>query len=262
MMGLLTGKRALVCGSSQGIGKAIALYFAEQGAEVILLARDEPALKTLCEALDTARGQKHRYWTADFTYPEQVKKCLDEGLERQEPVHILVNNTGGPPGGLLYEAKTEELQKALTQQLICSHILVQGLLDGMKKAHYGRIINIVSTSVKQPIPGLGVSNTVRGAVANWAKTLAGELAPWAITVNNILPGATETARLSAIMEAKARELNQPIGAIAEEFKRAIPMKRFARPEEIAHAAGFLASASAAYITGINLPVDGGRTMSL
>lgn len=258
----LEGKRALVCGGSQGIGRAIARHFAEQGAEVLLLARGEPALQAVCGQLDTARKQRHGYLVADFAQPDRLRQILEQRLPERLPVHILVNNSGGPPGGLLYEAGIEELTEAFTRHLLCSHILVQALLPGMKSAGFGRIINIVSTSVKQPIPGLGVSNTVRGAVANWAKTLAGELAPFGITVNNLLPGATETARLGSLIEAKARSSNQPVEVVVEHIKNSIPLGRFAKPEEIAYAAGFLASDRAAYITGINLPVDGGRTMSL
>jgi 3-oxoacyl-[acyl-carrier protein] reductase len=261
-MGLLDGKRALVCGSSQGIGRAIAMLFADQGAEVVLLARNESALKLVCGGLSSAHRQKHSYLIADFGCPDRLKQILEERLPALLPIHILVNNTGGPPGGLLYEAGIEEFTRAFTQHLICSHILVRALLPGMRSESFGRIINIVSTSVKQPIPGLGVSNAVRGAMANWAKTLAGELAPFGITVNNILPGATETARLRAIMEAKARSSNKSIDDVVEQTKRSIPLGRFGKPEEIAYAAGFLASDLASYITGINLPVDGGRTMSL
>jgi 3-oxoacyl-[acyl-carrier protein] reductase len=262
MWRLLEEKRALVCGGSQGIGKAIAEHFATQGAEVILLSRNEPALQALCGQLDTARQQNHRYLVADLAHPDQLQQILEQRLPELLPVHILVNNTGGPPGGLLYEARIEEFTEAFTRHLVCSHILVQALLPGMKSERFGRIINIVSTSVKQPIPGLGVSNTVRGAMANWAKTLAGELAPFGITVNNLLPGATETARLTSLIEAKARTSNKPIEDVVEHIKNSIPMGRFAKPEEIAYAAGFLASGLASYITGINLPVDGGRTMSL
>lgn len=262
MARLLEGKRALVCGSSQGIGRAIAVHFADQGAEVILLARSEAELQRLCSQLGSLQRQRHACLAADLACPDRLKTLLDERLPELLPVHILVNNTGGPRGGLLYEAAPHEFIEAFTQHLVSSQILVQALLTGMKSELFGRIINIVSTSVKQPIPGLGVSNTVRGAVALWAKTLARELAPFGITVNNILPGATETARLASIVEAEANRSNEPIEAVVEQMKSSIPLGRFAKPEEIAYAAGFLASDQAAYITGINLPVDGGRTMSL
>lgn len=262
MTRLLEGRRALVCGSSQGIGRAIALHFADQGAGVVLLARSEAELQRLCSQLGSQHRQRHAFLAADLVYPDRLKKLLEERLPELLPIHILVNNTGGPPGGLLYEAAPHELIKAFNQHLVSSQILIQALLAGMKSELFGRIINIISTSVKQPIPGLGVSNTVRGSVALWAKTLARELAPFGITVNNILPGATETARLASIIEAEARRSNEPIEAVVEQMKNSIPLGRFAKPEEIAYAAGFLASDQAAYITGINLPVDGGRTMSL
>ena len=250
MARLLEGRRALVCGSSQGIGRAIAVHFADQGAEVILLARSEAELQRLCGQLGSQHRQRHAYLAADLAYPDRLKKLLEERLPELFPIHILVNNTGGPPGGLLYEAAPREFLEAFTQHLVASQILVQALLAGMKSELFGRIINIVSTSVKQPIPRLGVSNTVRGSVALWAKTLARELAPFGITVNNILPGATETARLASIVEAEASRSNETIEAVVEQMKNSIPLGRFAKPEETAYAAGFLTSGQAAYITGI------------
>jgi 3-oxoacyl-[acyl-carrier protein] reductase len=258
----LEAKRALVCGASQGIGRAIALHFADLGAEVVLLARNEAELQRLCDQLDSRRRQRHAYLCADLARPDQWQKLLQEHLPQLSPIHILVNNSGGPSEGLLYEAAPRDFLEAFAQHVIASQILVQAVLPGMKSQGFGRIVNIVSTSVKQPIPGLGVSNTMRGAVASWAKTLAYELAPFGVTVNNILPGATETARLASILDAKARTSNISLEAAAEQMKKTIPLGRFAKPEEIAYAAGFLASDHAAYITGVNLPVDGGRTMSL
>ncbi len=261
-MGLLNRKRAVVCGSSQGIGRAIAQQFAALGAEVLLVARDKAALQSVANNLDTSAGQIHRVIVADFSEPETLKESLAAALRDNAPVHILVNNTGGPPGGTLQNAQTSEFLNAFSQHLICNQILVQTLAPGMKRLAYGRIINIISTSVKQPIEGLGVSNTIRGAVANWSKTLATELAPFGITVNNILPGATDTARLTSIIESNAAKLDQSTEQICEQMKSAIPMGRFAKPEEIAYAAGFLASDWGGYVTGINLPVDGGRTACL
>jgi 3-oxoacyl-[acyl-carrier protein] reductase len=173
-----------------------------------------------------------------------------------------VNNTGGPAGGLIHEADTSAFLATFNQHLICNHILVQAVLDQMKKAKYGRIINVISTSVKQPLANLGVSNTIRGAVANWSKTLANELGQYNITVNNVLPGATNTVRLKSIIETKAAKTGIPYDTILAEMANESPMRRIAQPEEVANAIAFLASPAASYINGINLPVDGGRTKSL
>ena len=177
-------------------------------------------------------------------------------------MHILVNNTGGPAGGQAIDAEVNEFTSAFNNHLICNHNLVQCVVEGMKSEGYGRIINIISTSVKQPLPNLGVSNTIRGAVANWAKTLANELGQFNITVNNVLPGATDTVRLKSIIETKAEKTGQSIDSIGEVMANQSPMKRIAKPEEIANAVAFLASPAASYINGINVPVDGGRTSCL
>ncbi len=260
MMNLdLSGKRALVAGSTQGIGKAIALQLARQGAEIILVARNEEKLQAVRNELATNHQQEHHYIVADFSFPPQLKILINDWVELNGAIHILVNNTGGPAGGLASEAKEEEFIHAFNNHLICNHVLAQAVIPGMKNAGYGRIINIISTSVKQPLPGLGVSNTIRGAVANWAKTLANELGQFNITVNNVLPGATNTVRLQSIIENKAQKTGLSPEEIRRQMANAVPMKRVAEPEEIANAAAFLASPAAAYINGINLPVDGGRT---
>lgn len=255
----LKDKTALVCGSTQGIGKAAALELASLGCNVILLARNEEKLRSVLGELDTKQGQTHKYLVADYTEPSQLKTKVDSLVRSHDAIHILVNNTGGPPGGLVMNAKTEEFVQAFSNHLLCNHILVQSLLEGMKKEKYGRIINVISTSVKQPLKGLGVSNTVRAAVANWAKTLAGEVASYGITVNNVLPGATHTQRLQSIIENKSKNSGESESQIVNEMESEIPMGRFAEPSEIAAAIAFLASPAASYITGINLPVDGGRT---
>jgi 3-oxoacyl-[acyl-carrier protein] reductase len=177
-------------------------------------------------------------------------------------VHILVNNAGGPPGGPITEAKPDDFLAALRSHLLTSHLLVQAVLPGMRAAGYGRIVNIISTSVKQPIKGLGVSNTTRGAMASWAKTLAGEVARDGITVNNVLPGSTRTARLTGLIDARARTSGRPAAAIEQEMLDEIPMGRFAEPAEVAAAVAFFASPAAGYITGVSLAVDGGRTTAL
>ena len=258
----LTGKNALVCGSTKGIGNAIAMLYAKLGANVTLVARNGALLERIIRDLDTSIGQKHDFIAADFSKPEELKEKVLIKVHEPKVYHILVNNTGGPPAGLAIDAELHEYVSAFTNHLLCNQVLAQAVMDGMRAGGYGRIINIISTSVKVPLKGLGVSNTVRGAVGNWAKTLANELGPYGITVNNILPGATATDRLKQIIEGKAVKQNHSIDEVSKEMTDEIPLARFASPEETAYAAAFLASEYAAYITGINLPVDGGRTPCL
>jgi 3-oxoacyl-[acyl-carrier protein] reductase len=257
----LTTKRALVCGSTQGIGKASAKELASLGATVTLVARSEEKLISVLTELPTPAGQAHNYLVADFERPDELKQGILKITSRHN-YHILVNNTGGPPAGLAIQAREEEFVKAFSNHLLCNHALVQACADGMKKEKYGRIINIISTSVKIPLKNLGVSNTIRGAVANWAKTLSVELAPYGITVNNVLPGATMTGRLEAIINTNATKTNKGFDEAKQDMIHEIPMARIGEPHEVAAAVAFLASPAAAYITGINLPVDGGRTGSL
>ena len=255
----LKGKTALVCGSTQGIGKASAIELSLLGANVILLARNETSLKETVKELDVTKGQKHDYICADFQNQIELKSKVDSFITSNGTIHILVNNTGGPAGGLIQNAKVEEFLQAFNNHLICNHILVQALLGGMKKEKYGRIINIISTSVKMPLKNLGVSNTIRAAVANWSKTLATEVAADGITVNNVLPGATLTGRLQTIIENNSKNKSKTIDEVQDEMIKEIPMGRFADASEVANAVAFLASPAAAYITGINVLVDGGRT---
>lgn len=258
----LNQKNALVCGSSDGIGKAAAIELAMAGADVTLVARNEDKLKTVMEQLDTSADQRHQYLVADFADPAALQQAVNERVGSEGTFHILVNNSGGPPAGKIFDADLDAFDAALGQHLKCNHLLVQTVVPGMKLAGYGRIINVISTSVKQPLPNLGVSNTVRGAVANWAKTLANELGEFGITVNNVLPGATATGRLAAIISHKAEKTGLSVDQVAEQMKSEIPARRFAEPVEVANAIVFLASPRASYINGINLPVDGGRTKSL
>lgn len=258
----LKGKRALVCGSTQGIGRACAHALAELGANITLFARDAGKLDEVLSGLNQDAGQQHVALVADFGQPQQVKQVLADHVASAGPIHIVVNNTGGPPPGPAHLAEPGDFLAAFDLHLISNHNILQCVLPGMKDSGYGRIINIISTSVKTPLVGLGVSNTIRGAVASWSKTLSNELGPFGITVNNVLPGATNTGRLDAILKTKAQKQNTTVPEIAESAKAAIPLRRFGEPEELADAVAFLASPSAAYITGINLPVDGGRTDSL
>jgi len=257
----LKNKTALVCGSSAGIGKATAIQLALQGANVILLARNKAKLEKVKATLSNDGSQEHGICIADFSNPEGLQEVV-KGIISIQKIHILVNNTGGPAAGLISNAKTSEFLEAFNQHLICNHILATELMDGMKSEGYGRIINVISTSVKIPLKGLGVSNTIRGAVGNWSKTLANELGAFGITVNNVLPGATKTERLASIIENKAKKSGNSIAEVQKAMQSQVPMGRFAEPEEIANAICFLASPSASYINGINVPVDGGRTGSL
>lgn len=257
----LSGKNALVCGSSQGLGLASAIELSLLGASVILLARNEKKLEAALQKLDKSKGQSHSLIVADFNYPEQVSAAAEKAVEGSD-IHILVNNTGGPTGGPIVSASTEEFSQAFSNHLLCNHILVQKILPGMKRGQWGRVINIISTSVKQPIPGLGVSNTIRAAVANWAKTLATEVAAFGITVNNVLPGFTHTARLKSLIANKAKETGLSEKEVAQQMAAQIPVGRIGHPEDFGAAVAFLCSPAASYITGINLPVDGGRTSCL
>lgn len=254
-MKILQGKRALVCGSTQGIGLACATAFADAGAGVTLLARNPASLK---EAAGKLPAGPHDWLVADFQDPDGVRDTVSPWLDQNGPVHILVNNTGGPPGGPIIEARGDEFEQAFAAHLLCNQYLAQLVVPGMRSLGYGRIINIISTSVKQPIAGLGVSNTIRGAVASWSKTLAGEVGRDGITVNNVLPGATRTGRHESLMAKRSQTSGMTIEKAEAEARAGIPLGRFAEPAEIAAAVLFLASPAASYISGISLPVDGGR----
>jgi len=250
-----------VCGSSQGIGKACAFELASLGASVTLLARDRDTLERVRSELATDQGQSHATLVADFSDLASVSAAASDATS-SGPIHVLVNNTGGPPGGRAIDAAPDAYLKAFTMHLLANQTLAQALVPAMREVKYGRIINVISTSVKAPIPGLGVSNTIRGAVASWAKTLAGELGPDGITVNNVLPGFTDTARLRSLFSAKAEKQGTTADAVAQAAIASIPAGRFGEASEIAAAVAFLATPAASYINGINVPVDGGRTQSL
>jgi 3-oxoacyl-[acyl-carrier protein] reductase len=241
----LAGKNALVCGGSQGIGLAAARELAACGATVTVLSRSEPPAE-----------HGSRFLRADLQQIEGLLANLEGQLGTPPAFHVVVNNSGGPPPGPIVDATVEQLLTAFRQQLLASHLLMQWVLPAMKAAKYGRFINVISTSVREPIPGLGVSNTIRGAMASWAKTLSREVGQFGITVNNVLPGATRTARLESIIKRKAASSSQE--AVEAAMRAEIPLGRFAEPAELGAVIAFLASPAAGYISGASIPVDGGR----
>jgi 3-oxoacyl-[acyl-carrier protein] reductase len=255
----LRNKNAIVCGSTQGIGEASAIELSRLGANITLIARNESKLMNVLKELDNSQGQTHSFLCIDFSDSESLKEKIDT---LSGDYHILINNTGGPAGGPITDADTNAFEDAFRMHLVNNQILVQKVIGGMKTAGFGRIINIISTSVKAPIPGLGVSNTIRAAVASWAKTLSIEVGSFGITVNNVLPGFTDTNRLKTLITKKASVQGKTEEEIANAMKSSVPANRFGEAYETANAVAFLCSPAAAYINGINLPVDGGRTASL
>jgi len=258
----LTGKHALVCGGSQGIGRAAAIELAQLGAHVTLLARSrQPLEAALLELPKIHAAQSHAYIAVDMNDHAALRAKVED-LAATRPVQIFVNNTGGPPSGPAHTASLDDFRIAFNQHLIAAQIVLQAVLPGMRGAGYGRLINVISTSVKEPIKNLGVSNTIRGATASWAKTLAGELGPSGITVNNVLPGYTKTQRLEQILGDRAKATGKDESEIAKAMLATVPAARFADESEIGAVIAFLASPAAGYINGINVPVDGGRMQSL
>ena len=254
----LEGRYAIICGSTQGIGLAIAEELALLGANCTLVARNKEALEAVIPHLDIALRQQHNYLVADFNHPDELRKVINAHMKSNK-VHILVNNTGGPPAGPVLDASEEAFVETFNQHLVCNHILAKAVVPSMKAEGYGRIINVISTSVKIPLKNLGVSNTIRGAVASWAKTMANELGQFNITVNNVLPGFTTTKRLSTLIDNIAKKGNTVIDVVEKNMMEEVPMRRFADPAEVAAVAAFLASPAASYVNGVSIPVDGGRT---
>ncbi|MCK5824561.1 MAG: SDR family oxidoreductase [Ichthyobacteriaceae bacterium] len=258
----LSGKTAFVSGSSQGIGSASAIELAELGANVIIVGRNEDLLNITFNKLDTSKGQVHKKLQIDYSVRGELSAKIEEFISEGNKVDILINNMGGPKSGAAYKADITEFEEAFYNHIINNQILAQAFIPQMKESGWGRIVNIISTSVKAPLKGLGVSNTIRGAVGNWSKSLANEMGKYNITVNNVLPGSTTTSRHDEIVKQKSEKSGLSMEEVEWNMKELIPMKRFATPEEVASAVVFLASPAASFINGINIPVDGGRTESL
>jgi 3-oxoacyl-[acyl-carrier protein] reductase len=256
----LEGKWALIGGASQGIGRAASIALANAGARVILMSRRSEILEQVRQSLP--QPSQHRTLALDLERLEDISSSLGRLVADVGQVHVWVNNTGGPKAGPLSEASPDEMERAFRGHVLSSQVILRTLLPGMKAAKYGRIINVLSTSVKIPIANLGVSNTIRAAMANWSKTLSQELGPFGITVNNILPGYTETPRLESLAAGAASKASKSEDEVRAEWAAQIPLRRLADPRETADAIAFLASPAAGYISGVNLPVDGGRTGAL
>ena len=251
----LTGKTAFVCGSTQGIGKATAIELALLGANIILVARNEEKLKEVLDELPRKKGQKHRYLLIDFSKTNQIKPKIEKFLAKYPEAHILINNTGGPLGGAVIEASPEQFVQTFNEHVISAQILTQAVVSSMKNAGFGRIINITSV-------GMGVSNTIRGAMGSWAKSMANELGKFGITTNNVLPGYTTTGRLKKVNEMRAASTSKTIAEVEQELIKDIPIGRFTTPQETAAVIAFLCSPAAASVNGVSIPVDGGKTSSL
>ncbi|MEN0065874.1 MAG: SDR family oxidoreductase [Myxococcota bacterium] len=257
----LTSRHALVCGASQGIGAATARAFAAAGATLTLLARTASKLEAMVEPLKAAGAPAVHVLVADLDDREAFEGAVTAWLQAHGPVHIVVHNTGGPKGGPLLEASTDAIEGAIGRHLLTAHRLLQLTLPGMRSAGYGRFIQVLSTSVREPIDRLGVSNLTRAAVASWAKTMSREL-PSGVTINNVLPGFTDTERLDQLMGAAAERTGTTPDRVREAWIATVPEGRLAHPDETASVILFLASEGASYVRGTSIPVDGGRLRSI
>ena len=250
----LKGQTALVCGASKGIGRACALMLARAGARVIACARSQSNLDSLVAEM---HGDGHETVVLDLEDIEAVRRAVSS----MGVVQIVVNNSGGPPGGALLDNALEDFEGPFRRHLHAAHTIVQMLSPGMKEAGSGRIVNIISTSVREPIDNIGLSNTLRGAMASWSKSLSRELAP-CITINNNLPGFTDTDRLGSLASSISEKTGSPVEEITEGWLSGVPIQRLVDPLETAVAVTFLCLSSSGAISGVSLAVDGGRMRSI
>jgi 3-oxoacyl-[acyl-carrier protein] reductase len=257
----LSGRHALVCGASSGIGRETARTLAGLGSSLTILARSGDRLTALADELQTLGAPQVHVLAADLEELDTLQTGIDGALRQCGDIHVLVHNTGGPPGGALLEADPAALEKAFRRHVLSAQLLVRALLPGMRRASWGRIVNVLSTSVREPIPNLGVSNTIRAAMAGWAKTLSGEL-PAGITINNVLPGFTATDRLQSLAQQTAERTGRTRQDVLTDWVQTIPEGRLGQASEIAAVIAFLATPAAAYVRGQSIAADGGRLRSI
>lgn len=252
----LAGRRALVLGASAGIGRSTALALAARGASIVALARRQERLDALLPELRAAGAPDARAVVQDLDDRDGLVAAVD-ALLAEGPIHVLIHNTGGPPGGPLLGVDGGVLATFFARHVLTAQLLAHKLVPGMAAAGYGRIVTVTSTSVYEPIPNLGASNTIRAAMAGWAKSLARELPP-GVTINNVLPGFTDTERLESLAQGKAAKTGTTPDAVRAAWLTQVPEGRLMQPEETAAAIAFLCSPDAGAIRGVSLAVDGGR----
>ena len=258
----LKDKVALVAASSQGLGRAVAEELAAEGASLVLCARDSRTLTETAAAIAEKSNAHVLAVPADVTITEDIERLVQAGIERFGHIDILVTNAGGPPAGTFEQLTREQWEQAIRLTLLSAVELTRQVLPGMKERRWGRILNITSIAVKQPIENLLLSNSLRAGLTGFARTLANEVAPYGITVNNVMPGYTRTERLEELAEMMAEKQGISASEFRGKWENEIPMGRLGEPRELAAVVAFLASERASYVTGTSIQVDGGWIKSL